>query len=65
LIQIGTKFIGALAAGGPGAATHSWIERDSVTGAQTLKVPLPPETASQLADALTALAEGLRGCRST
>jgi hypothetical protein len=41
---------------------HPWIERDPTTGAQHLKMPLPPpETARQLANALSALADGLRG----
>ncbi len=42
-------------------AAHPWIERDPATGAQNLKMPLPsPETARQLADALSALADRLR-----
>ena len=46
----------------PDAAAHPWIERDTATGAQSLKMPLPPpETARQLANALSALADGLRG----
>jgi hypothetical protein len=50
------------AANNPNAAPHPWIERDPATGAQNLKMPLPaPETARQLADALSALADSLRG----
>jgi hypothetical protein len=63
LVQVGTQFLGALAAANnPNAAPHPWIERDPATGAQHLKMPLPPpETARQLANALSALAESLRG----
>jgi hypothetical protein len=63
LVQIGAQFIAALAAAdNPNAAAHPWIERDPATGAQSLRMPLPaPETARQLADALSALADGLRG----
>jgi hypothetical protein len=63
LAQVGAQLVAALAgAGNPGAAAHPWIERDPVTGAQNLKVPLPPpEVAGQLANALSALADSLRG----
>jgi hypothetical protein len=63
LVQVGAQFIAALAAANnPNAAEHPWIERDPATGAQNLKMPLPaPETARQLANALSALADGLRG----
>ena len=63
LVQIGAQFIAALAAAdNPNAAAHPRIERDPATGAQSLRMPLPaPETARQLADALSALADGLRG----
>jgi hypothetical protein len=63
LVQVGAQFIAALAAANnPNAAPHPWIERDPATGAQNLKMPLPaPETARQLADALSALADSLRG----
>jgi hypothetical protein len=63
LVQVGSQFIAALAAANnPNAAAHPWIERDPATGAQSLKMPLPaPETARQLADALSALADSLRG----
>jgi len=61
LAQIGARLIGAFAASDR-STTHQWIERDPATGAQTIKLPpLPPETVGQLADALSALAEGLRG----
>jgi hypothetical protein len=63
LAQIGAQFIGALAAANaPNAPAHPWIERDPVSGAQSLKMPLPPpETARQIANVLSALADGLRG----
>jgi len=63
LLQIGVQFAAALAAANdPNAAAHPWIERDPASGAQSLKMPLPPpETARQLANALSALADGLRG----
>jgi superfamily II DNA or RNA helicase len=63
LAQIGAQFVAALAAANdPNAVAHPWIERDPVTGAQNLKMPLPaPETARHLANALSALADGLRG----
>jgi hypothetical protein len=63
LVQVGAQFIGALAAANdPNAPAHPWIERDPATGAQSLKMPLPaPETARQLANALSALADSLRG----
>jgi hypothetical protein len=61
-VQVGAQFVAALAAANdPGAKPHPWIERDPATGAQSLKMPLPsPETARQLANALSALADGLR-----
>jgi ERCC4-related helicase len=63
LVQVGAQFVAALTAAndikGP---AHPWIERDPRTGARSLKMPLPPpETARQLADALSTLADGLRG----
>ena len=63
LMQVGAQFISALAAANnPDAPAHPWIERDPATGAQLLKMPLPPpETARQLANALSALADSLRG----
>ena len=63
LVQVGAQFIAALAAANnPDAPAHPWIERDPATGAQNLKMPLPPpEIARQLADTLSALAGSLRG----
>jgi hypothetical protein len=63
LAQVGAQFIAALAAANdPKAPAHPWIERDPATGLRSLKMPLPPpEAARQLADALSALADGLRG----
>lgn len=63
LVQVGAQLVAALAAASdPKAGAHPWIEHDTATGARSLKMPLPPpETARHLADALTALADGLRG----
>ena len=63
LVHVGTQIIAALAAANdPSAPAHPWIVRDPATGAQNLKMPLPPpETARQLANALSALADSLRG----
>jgi hypothetical protein len=63
LMQVGAQFVAALAAANdPGAPAHPWIERDPATGAQSFKMPLPPpETARQLANALSTLADSLRG----
>jgi hypothetical protein len=65
LTQFGVQLVAALgAASNPAAPTHPWIERDPGTGAHSLKLPLPPpETAGQLADALSMLANTLRGQR--
>jgi ERCC4-related helicase len=62
LVQVGAQFIAALAAANdPGAAAHPWIERDPATGVQNIKMPLPPpETARQIANVLSALADSLR-----
>jgi superfamily II DNA or RNA helicase len=62
LVQVGAQFVAALAAANnPDAPAHPWIERDPTTGVQSLKMPLPPpETARQLANALSALADSLR-----
>ncbi len=62
LAQVGAQFVAALAAAdNPDAPAHPWIERDPTTGAQSLKMPLPPpETARRLANALSALADSLR-----
>lgn len=66
LVQIGAQLVSALgAASNPAAPAHPWIERDPRTGVQSLKVPLPPpETAGQIADVLSMLANTLRGRRS-
>ena len=63
LAQMGAQFVAALAAANnPKGPAHPWIECDPATGVRSLKMPLPPpETARQLADALSALANGLRG----
>ena len=63
LVQVGAQFAAAVAAANdPKASAHPWIERDPATGVRSLKMPLPPpETARQLAEALSALADGLRG----
>lgn len=63
LVQVGAQFVAALAAANDRKVpAHPWIERDPSTGAQSLRMPLPPpETAQRLADALSALADGLRG----
>jgi superfamily II DNA or RNA helicase len=63
LAQVGAQFVGALAAANnPDAPAHPWIERDPITGVRSLKMPLPPpETARQLANALSVLADSLRG----
>jgi SNF2 family DNA or RNA helicase len=62
LAQVGAQFVAALAAANdPDAPAHPWIERDPISGVQSLKMPLPPpETAKQLANALSALADRLR-----
>ena len=63
LAQVGAQLVAALAAANdPDAPAHPWIERDPTSGVQSLKIPLPPpETAGQLANALAALADSLRG----
>jgi hypothetical protein len=63
LARVGAWLVSAFAtAGDPEAPAHPWIERDPATGVKSLKMPLPPpETARQLAAALTVLADGLRG----
>jgi len=66
LTQLGAQLVAALGAvGNPAAPAHPWIERDPDTGAQSLKLPLPPaETAGKIADVLSMLANTLRGQRS-
>lgn len=63
LAEMGAQFIGAIAAAnGAGSPARPRIERDPGNGSQSLRIPLPsPETASRLADVLTALARTLRG----
>lgn len=65
LVQVGAQLVAALgAASNPAAPAHPWVERDPSTGAQSLKVPLPPpETAGRIADVLSMLANTLRGRR--
>jgi hypothetical protein len=62
-MQVGVQFVSALAsAGDPTAPPHPWVERDPATGAQSLRMPLPPpDAALRIADALSMLAEQLRG----
>jgi hypothetical protein len=63
LLQFGSQLVTALTATDNGGTTsHPWIERDPATGNRSLKVPLPPpETTKKLADALSVLADTLRG----
>jgi len=63
LLQAGAQLVAALRAAGDGGATsHPWVERDPATGACSLKLPLPaPQTARRLADALSVIADSLRG----
>ena len=62
LVEVGSQLIAALSTPDEHeTVSHPWIERDSVTGARSLKVPLPPPaTTRRLADALSTLAEALR-----
>ena len=62
-VPVGVQIVAAFAgANNSNAAKHPWIERDPATGVQNLKIPLPaPETARQIADALSAFADSLRG----
>jgi len=66
LVQVGAQLVGALAAANdPGRPAHPWVERDPAGGASALKIPLPPpETARRLADALSELANALKGWSS-
>jgi superfamily II DNA or RNA helicase len=63
LLQVGTQLVSALTATDDASTVpHPWIERDPMTGARSLRVPLPPpETARGLADILSAIADSLRG----
>lgn len=65
LLQAGTQLISALRVPGETqASSHPWLERDPATGACNLRLPLPaPEQARQLADALSVIADSLRGAR--
>ena len=66
LLRFGAEFAAALgaAAADRGETGHPWIERDARTGARKLAVPLPPpETVRQIADALSLVAQALRGHR--
>ena len=62
-MQVGVQLVSAFASSGRvDKPSHPWIERDPATGGQSLKVPLPPpEISRQLADALSLLADRLRG----
>ncbi|MFZ4538803.1 DEAD/DEAH box helicase [Propionivibrio sp.] len=62
LLQVGAQFVSALAAAGDTSTpAHPWIERDPVSGARSLKVPLPaPETAVKIADTFSLLSDLLR-----
>lgn len=66
LLQAGAQLASALsAAGNPEAPSHPWLERDPATGLRSLRLPLPPpETARRLADALSVIADSLRGTRA-
>lgn len=63
LAQMAVQLVAAVAAPKDAdAPAHPWIEHDPATGTRSLKVPLPPPAvAHQLANALSAFAEGLRG----
>jgi len=63
LLQAGAQLVSALSAAGDAEATsHPWLERDPATGACSLRLPLPPpQTARRLADALSVIADSLRG----
>jgi hypothetical protein len=63
LVQLGVQLTSALTtASDPEAPAHPWIERDPATGVRHLKIALPPpETARRFADALSLLADALRG----
>ena len=62
LLRIGLQLVSALGAPDDKAAVpHPWIERDPATGARSLKLPMPsPETASRIADVLSAFSDALR-----
>ena len=66
LLQAGAQLVSALGAAGDAEATsHPWLERDPATDACSLRLPLPPpQTARRLADALSVIADSLRGARA-
>ena len=66
LLQAGAQLASALSAAGDAEATpHPWLERDPATGVRSLRLPLPPpQTARRLADALSVIADSLRGTRA-
>ncbi len=66
LLQAGAQLASALnTVGKSGAPSHPWLERDPATGVRSLRLPVPPpETARRLADALSAIADALRGSRA-
>jgi superfamily II DNA or RNA helicase len=61
LLRLGAELVSALSASDDGtAAAHPWVERDAITGARSLKLPLPPpDTVRQLANALAAISDAL------
>ncbi len=66
LLQAGAQLASALSATGNSAApSHPWLEHDPVTGARSLRLPLPPEeTTRRIAEALSVIADSLRGTRA-
>jgi len=56
LLKVGADLLSVLTSPDAGTApAHPWVERDPVSGARHLKVPMPsPQTAGRLADALAA-----------
>lgn len=62
-IEAGAQLVSALAAAGNDeSVAHPWIEQGPTPGARSLRLPLPPpEVIRGLADALSALADSLRG----
>ncbi|MCC6195807.1 MAG: ATP-dependent helicase, partial [Burkholderiales bacterium] len=62
LLQAGVQLASVLRAAGDAQASHPWLERDPASGACSLRLPLPPpETAQRLANALSVIADSLRG----
>jgi hypothetical protein len=66
LLQAGAQLVSALGAAGKAEGTpHPWLERDPASGASSLRLPLPPpQTARRLADALSVIADALRGTKA-